>query len=98
MAQEHNATQVFNPRTEDVVSGTFKATDDQGADVVYDCAGIQASLTLAIKAVRPRGNIMDVALWDGPVSIHMNEVLFKEISITGERHAIVMGATLIFMW
>lgn len=83
MAQEHKASQVFNPRTEDVVAGAFKATNNQGADVVFDCAGIQASLDLAIKAVRPRGNIMDIALWDDPATIHMNNILFKEISLTG---------------
>lgn len=83
MAQEHEASQTFNPRSEDVVAGTFEATNNQGADVVFDCAGIQASLDLAIQAVRPRGNIMDIALWDDPATILMNNILFKEISITG---------------
>ena len=84
MASEHNASATFNPREQDVVAETFKATNNQGADVVFDCAGIQASLDLAIKTVRPRGNIMDIALWDDPATIHMNAILFKEISITGK--------------
>ena len=85
---------MFDPRTDDVVAGTLKATHDQGADVVYDCAGIQASFSVAIKAVRPRGNIMNVAIWDGPVTIPMNAVLFKEISLTGELRVVGVKVTL----
>lgn len=83
MAAEHGASAAFNPLKEDVVAEVFKATNNQGADVVYDAAGIQATLDLAIKALRPRGNLMNIALWSQPASIHMNNVLFKEITITG---------------
>ena len=39
MAVEHQASAVFDPRTQDVVAEVLKATDGQGADVVFDCAG-----------------------------------------------------------
>jgi D-arabinose 1-dehydrogenase-like Zn-dependent alcohol dehydrogenase len=84
MAAEHKASAIYDPRAQDVVAETFKATGNKGADVVYDCAGIQATLDVALKAVRPRGNLMNIAIWDDPATIHFNNILFKEITITGK--------------
>ncbi|THG99717.1 hypothetical protein EW026_g2703 [Hermanssonia centrifuga] len=83
MAAEHAADAVFDPRSVDVVAETRKVTHDEGADFVFDCAGIQASLDLAIHAVRPRGTIMNIALWGEKAHIDFMEVLMKEIFITG---------------
>ena len=87
MAEEHHADAVFNPLKEDVAAEVLKVTDGIGADVVFDCAGIQASNALAVKAVRPRGTVMDIALWGTePAKIDMNVVLAKEITITGASY------------
>ena len=93
MAQEHNADLVLSPerskhplgRDITVPSEVLKATDGLGPDIAFDCAGIQASITLAIRSVRPRGTVMNIALWDTehPAVIDMNEVLAREITITG---------------
>ena len=83
MAVEQQASAVFDPRKQDVVAEVFKATDGQGADVVFDCAGVQPSLDLATKAVRPRGNITIVAIWAKRGSLDMNDMLFKEFTLTG---------------
>ncbi|KAI0089575.1 alcohol dehydrogenase GroES domain protein [Irpex rosettiformis] len=83
MAVEQQASAVFDPRTQDVVAEVFKATGGQGADVVFDCAGVQPSLDLAAKAVRPRGNITIVAIWTKPAILNMNDITFKEFTMTG---------------
>ena len=84
MAKDHHADAVFNPVTDDVKEEIYKVTNSQGVDVVFDCVGIQATNTLAVQAVRPRGGIMNIALWgEEPAKIDMNVVLSKEISITG---------------
>ena len=83
MAQQHGADAVF-ASGQDALAGVLMATDGAGADVVYDCAGVQKTIELAIDAVRPRGTVMDIALWGGPATIDMNRVLAKEITITGQ--------------
>lgn len=83
MAAAHDASVVFDPRSIDVVAETFKATNGVGADVVFDCAGIQATFEVALAAARPRGNIMNIAIWGKPANLDMNAMLFKEVTITG---------------
>lgn len=85
MAEEHDADVVFDPLNQDVTAEVRKITGGKGADVVFDAAGMQPSITLAIDAVRPRGHVMDIALWgNDPAKIDMNKVLAKEITITGQ--------------
>ena len=84
MAEGHDADAVFDPINQDVVDEVRKVTDGKGADVVFDCAGVQPSIGLAVQAVRPRGHVMDIALWgEEKAQIDMNVVLAKEITITG---------------
>ncbi|KAI0688591.1 alcohol dehydrogenase GroES domain protein [Cytidiella melzeri] len=84
MAVKHKATAIFDPRSDDVVAEVKKATGGQGADVVFDCAGVQPAFELAIAAVRPRGNITCIAIWGPkPSNFNINDMLFKEFTITG---------------
>lgn len=86
MAVEHGASQVFDPMAEDVVAGIHKVTANQGIDVAFECAGIQATIDTALVALRSRGNYVNIALWTGAAQVSMNAVLLKEISITGEHN------------
>jgi threonine dehydrogenase-like Zn-dependent dehydrogenase len=83
MATEHNASSVFNPAVNDVVSEVMAATGGEGADCVFECAGVQPAVDLALKAVRPRGSITYIALWSKHATIHINHILLKEVTITG---------------
>ncbi|KAJ3554046.1 hypothetical protein NM688_g3309 [Phlebia brevispora] len=83
MAEEHNADALYDPRSVDVVAETLKVTNGEGVDVVFDCAGITASLALGIQAVRPRGFVMDIALWEDNAHVDMNALLMKEVTISG---------------
>ena len=84
MAEGHDADAVFDPINQNVVQEVRDVTDGKGADVVFDCAGVQQSIELAIAAVRPRGHVMDIALWgEHKAEIDMNVVLAKEITVTG---------------
>ncbi|KAH9931565.1 alcohol dehydrogenase GroES domain protein [Fomitopsis serialis] len=75
---------VYNPLTEDVVAETFRATDG-GADVVFDCAGIQASFDAALAAVRTQGNVVEVAVWETNPVIKMGALQTKEAILTASQ-------------
>ncbi|KAF8892877.1 alcohol dehydrogenase GroES domain protein [Infundibulicybe gibba] len=82
-ALDHGATQALDPTTADVVAAALAATNGNGVDMVFDAAGVQASLNTAIAAVRPRGVICNVAMWERDASLNVNQLLLKEIWITG---------------
>ncbi|KAL6304648.1 alcohol dehydrogenase GroES domain protein [Sparassis latifolia] len=81
-AVEFSASIAFDPSSTDVVAETRRATQGQGADVVFDCAGIQASIDTAIVAARPRGNVTNVAIWEKSPVIDLTTMTHKEVTIS----------------
>ena len=81
-ATKFEASTVLNPLAEDVVAETHRLTKG-GADVVFDCAGIQTSLDAALAAVRTQGNVVEVAVWEKNPVLNMNAIQTKEVVLTG---------------
>ncbi|GAD93333.1 alcohol dehydrogenase [Paecilomyces variotii No. 5] len=82
-AQEFGATHVLDPREVDVPSKVKELTDDIGADVVFDAAGVEGALNSAIPACRTHGTIVNVAVWEKRPHLDVNELMYKEIKYTG---------------
>ncbi len=81
IAEQQGASKTFNVTAPgvDVIAGTLHATDQHGADVVFDCGGTQATMDTATHAVRRGGTIMNLALWSEKPVVDMNTLLFKEV-------------------
>jgi len=77
-ATVHQADVVFDPFTTDVVSECKRLTDGDGVDIAFDCAGVQASLDCVIASTRPRGMIMNVALWEAKATFDPMALLATE--------------------
>lgn len=92
-ALEHSASAVFDPLASDVISEMLGLLPPLagGVDVVFDCAGIQPSLDAALKAVRPRGTIVNIAIWEKEAKLDMNLIMYKETVFTGK-------SVYIFIW
>ncbi|EIW53227.1 alcohol dehydrogenase GroES domain protein [Trametes versicolor FP-101664 SS1] len=84
LALQNGATAVFDPtsRAVDLVAETLNATSQRGADVVFDCAGNQRTLDTAFVAVRPRGSIMNIAVWGTRPSLDIGSLTAKEVSLS----------------
>ena len=80
-AREFGAHHVLCPKTYDVVKMS-KALSNGGPDVVFDCAGVPASLTTACTAVRPKGTIVNVAIWETEVPFNPNLLVSREAKYT----------------
>ncbi|CDO76776.1 hypothetical protein BN946_scf184978.g5 [Trametes cinnabarina] len=80
LALQHGASVVFDPTAPgtDIVAEVIRETDGWGADVVYDCAGLQQTLDTAFKAVKPRGHVMNVAIWEGRPLLDISSMTLKE--------------------
>ena len=63
----------------DVVAETLQSTDQRGVDVVFDCAGTQATIDTATQAVRRGGMIVNLAVWADKPMVDMITLLFKEV-------------------
>lgn len=56
--------------------------DSVSVDVAIECSGHPAGATLCLQALRRRGAYVQVGVFGKPVSLPMDEVLLKELTIT----------------
>lgn len=81
-ASEFGAHHVLDPKTCDSVAVSRELSAADGPDIVFDCAGVPASITTACQAVRARGTVVNVAIWEKPVPFQPNTLVFKEAQYT----------------
>lgn len=70
---------MVDPTRSDIVEEVKKLTKGLGADVAFDAAGVQIAVDTAIKAIRARGTLVNIALWGNKrVTLDMMDMLFGE--------------------
>ncbi|KEF60851.1 uncharacterized protein A1O9_02413 [Exophiala aquamarina CBS 119918] len=72
---------VVDPRSEDLGEACRRLTAGKGADVVFDCAGVQAALESAFDAIAYGGTYVNVAMWEKPLTIPFYTFFRKELRI-----------------
>ena len=77
------ADHVLDPTKTDVVAEVRELTKGRGADVSFECAGIDAVLKSAILSTRAGGTVVNVAIWGHEASVAMNDLVFHEVNILG---------------
>jgi threonine dehydrogenase-like Zn-dependent dehydrogenase len=81
-AKEFGAHHIIDPRAEDAVALSRKLSGGDGPDIVFDCAGVPASLKTACEAVRAKGTVVNVAIWEKEIPFQPNVLGFKEAVFT----------------
>lgn len=79
-AKHFGATQILDPRHEDVVAKCKELTGGRGVQIALDCAGVAASIKTACLATRAQGTIVNVAIWEKEVPFNPMNLVF------GEKH------------
>ena len=74
---------VVDPANDDVNAIVREMSGDAGAEVVFECAGAAAALSLAISVARKRGRIVVIGLHERPFQMNANLVLANELTIQG---------------
>jgi (R,R)-butanediol dehydrogenase/meso-butanediol dehydrogenase/diacetyl reductase len=82
-AASAGADRVIDPTTTDVVAEVLELTKGRGADVSFECAGIDRVLKSAILSTRAGGTVVNVAIWGHEASVAMNDLVFNEVSVVG---------------
>ena len=77
------ADTVLDPRGTDVLAAVTELTAGRGADVTFECAGVDAVLATAIRATRAGGTCVNVAIWGHEASVSVNDLVFREVSLLG---------------
>lgn len=63
----------------------MELSNDNGADLLFECAGHPSSAREMTTLVRPRGVIVNLGVFKMPVAVDMQAINFKEIEILGSR-------------
>jgi 2-desacetyl-2-hydroxyethyl bacteriochlorophyllide A dehydrogenase len=63
----------------------MELSDQNGADVVYECAGHPSSAKEMTALVRSRGTIVNLGVFKRPIEVDMQAINFKEVEIVGSR-------------
>lgn len=82
-AEVAGADHVIDPTQADVTEQVLDLTDGRGADVSFECAGVDAVLKSAIRSTRAGGTCVNVAIWGHEASVAMNDLVFREVNVLG---------------
>jgi threonine dehydrogenase-like Zn-dependent dehydrogenase len=85
-AKMFGATHIFNPLSEDVVKKSKEVCGGQGPKIAFDCAGVPASIKTAALAIRSRGTVVNVAIWEKEVPFQPNSLVFGEKKYLTGKH------------
>ena len=78
-AKDFGAHYVLDPTKEDVVAKSKELCGGvNGPDIVFDCAGVPLSIKTACQAVRSRGCVINVAIWEKEIPFNPNWLTFRE--------------------
>ena len=81
-ARRFGADHIVNPLQENTVSKTLEILGE-APDVVFECAGVPASITAATEVIKARGTIVNLALWEKPTPFLPNNLVYRESRICG---------------
>jgi (R,R)-butanediol dehydrogenase/meso-butanediol dehydrogenase/diacetyl reductase len=78
LALELGASAFINPLKENAAEAIQELTDGRGADVTFECVGIDATLNTSLQVTRPGGKICVVGVFAAPTSFNFNDLLKHE--------------------
>ncbi|MFK4541574.1 threonine dehydrogenase-like Zn-dependent dehydrogenase [Streptomyces tendae] len=77
------ADHVLDPAQDDVVVRTTEITRGRGADVGFECAGVQPVFDALLRALRTGGMLQVIALFSERPTPDIGPLLFKEVRTQG---------------
>lgn len=84
-AKKMGADVVINTKERDLVSAVLEHTDGNGADVALDYTSSEAMYNAELKALRPRGRLICVALPTKRIAFDdlTEDLIYREVQMTG---------------
>ena len=89
---------IIDPSTEDAADAVRAMTDGRGADVVFECAGVAASLDSGFAMLRQRGKIVLIGLFEKAYEFVPNLAALNEITIVGHNGSTKHAFHTVIQW
>ena len=81
-AKQFGADVVINNAEEDSVAIVKNLTEGLGADVVIEAVGVPKTFELAVELVRPVGHVANIGVHGQPVTLHLERLWDRDVTIT----------------
>lgn len=81
-AKQFGADITINNGREDAVAVVRELTDGLGADVAIEAVGMPATFELTTQLARPGGHIANIGVHGKPVTLHLEELWIRNVTIT----------------
>jgi alcohol dehydrogenase len=81
-AREFGATDAVNPNASSWINDVMALTDGDGVDVAIEAVGIPDTFDMAVRLVRPGGNVANIGVHGKPVELRLQELWIRNINIS----------------
>src|SRR5690349_9222210 len=81
-ALEFGADSVVNNGRDDAVAKVMELTGGRGVDVAVEAVGVPATFELCAEIVRPGGRVANVGVHGHPVTLHLETLWIRDVTIT----------------
>jgi alcohol dehydrogenase len=81
-AKNFGADVTVNNGRQDPLEVIRELTDGLGADVAIEAVGVPATFELATQLIRPGGHIANIGVHGEPVTLHLEDLWIKNVTIT----------------
>ncbi|MFB0515668.1 MAG: zinc-binding dehydrogenase [Candidatus Neomarinimicrobiota bacterium] len=83
IAQQCGITEISNPGTESMAEASKRIFGDEGFDIAFEAAGVEAALDDAITSIRKGGTVVVVGVFDEKPQVDMAVVGDRELNLIG---------------
>ena len=83
LARTLGADGVVDIQKDDVSAWIREKTHGEGADIVLECSGAAPAVMMGIQLLRRRGQYTQIGLFGKPLTVDVDQVVFKEIRMHG---------------
>ena len=81
-AKQFGADVTVNSTTQDPVESVRALTGGLGADVAIEAVGVPETFELCAKLVRPGGHVANIGVHGKPVTLHLEDLWIRNVTIT----------------
>ena len=81
-AKQFGADVTVNNGREDALAVIQGLTEGLGADVAIEAVGVPATFELATQLIRPGGRVANIGVHGEPVTLHLEDLWIKNVTIT----------------